>query len=259
MDKIKNLELLQEEVLSAYNRILSDNGINIDQQTGIWKNAPGDKELRFATMPYIGSNYQHAKIKILFVGMDIGRDEGGLDCGNTIVNFDYRRECFASTKPITFPIKAANAHTSGTIVAALHTLKDSYPEYYSFIKDRANIQNRSTILQLRKAITPKRLDVLDNVAQTNFYKFVTKDREPRFGGNDRRFWGDERSAIEKILLEEVKILDADIVWFQGKSQYHNVIKELKHRGVKVIESWHPSYRRACTLNYVLELFKKFDI
>nr|WP_321374019.1 hypothetical protein [uncultured Bacteroides sp.] len=237
------LEQIKNEITSLYNDFYEKNAI--DPKEGIWHNAPEGKELRFATMPHIGNHYAKADMKILFVGLDIGMEEE-----KYIIPLKYRRDCFVHE------IKnCPNAHVSGMMITTLFLQREKYTELWNKVLTHRNLQNRAIINKMRDSFP----SILDNVAQTNFYKFVTVGRTSRTGASDRQFFGDEQGKIEDLFLKEVKILNPDIIWFQGKEfEGYSVYRELKKTSKKVIVSCHPSYIRACTPNYIIELTKNIE-
>lgn len=238
------LEQIKNETTSLYNDFFTKN--KIDPKTGIWNNAPEGKKLRFSTMPHIGNHYTKSDKKILFVGLDIGMDEE-----DSINSLEYRRKCFVHE--IT---KCPNAHVSGMMITALFLLRDNYLESWNEVLTHRNLQNRAIINKMRDNFP---CNILDNVAQTNFYKFVTVGRTCRTGASDRQFFGDEQDKIKELFLKEVEILNPDIIWFQGKEfEGYSVYRELKKTSKKVIVSCHPSYIGACTPNYIIELTKKIE-
>lgn len=66
-----SVEKLQTEIKGVYKTFFEK--LNIDENTGELQ--VDNKILKFATFPYIGSNYSDAKKRILIVGLDIGQDE----------------------------------------------------------------------------------------------------------------------------------------------------------------------------------------
>jgi Uracil DNA glycosylase superfamily. len=238
------LEQIKNEITSLYNDFYEKN--EIDPKEGIWHNAPEGKKLRFATMPHIGEHYAEADKKILFVGLDIGMEEE-----KYIIPLKYRRDCFVHK--IT---NCPNAHVSGMMITALFLQREKYTELWNEVLENRNLQNRAIVNKMRDSFPSY---ILDNVAQTNFYKFVTVGRTYRTGASDRQFFSNEQEKIEELFLKEVEILNPDIIWFQGKEfEGYSVYRELKKTSKKVIVSYHPSYIRACTPNYIIELTKDLE-
>jgi hypothetical protein len=99
-----------------------------------------------------------------------------------------------------------------------------------------------TVLKNLKNILP--IDLLRSIALTNYYKFVTKDRQGRRGSFDRDNFGIS-NEIKKLFISEVEILNPDIVWFQGIDfESYEVFKKLKKQANKnTICAYHPSYVR----------------
>lgn len=215
---MKTLEQLREEIKSLYDGFFAYN--EIDPITGIWKNAPEGRNLRFATMPHIGFNYVEAPKKILFVGYDIGNDEVG-----KLQSFNERDfGCLDLSK--------LNPHIAGTYLETLYLFAqsdDTYKEMWEYFMNSQS-PNKSVI---RYSVGKIDLDanMLSNVALTNLHKFVTIGRgkkndlgkvEGRKGALDRDWFG-IRSKIEDLLIGEIKILKPDIIWFQGKNAINQSI------------------------------------
>lgn len=99
-----------EMVAHEYQRFFEELGI--DPESGVLEIAPTKK---FATFPYIGSSYFGAKRKILFVGMDIGRDE----TPGRIQSFEERNATIECDTHF-------NKHIAGTYNTALYLLKEHY-------------------------------------------------------------------------------------------------------------------------------------
>lgn len=198
------------------------------------------KNKRFASYPFIGENYGKTK-KVLFVGMDIGKDER-----DNIISLEERREDIQNLY-----IGSFNHHIAGTYFSALYYLKDElgltkyWKESSKQDKFSASILNN---VENRKAdrFFPdhENINVLSYVALTNYYKFVTVDRENRSGDKDRVYVF-EPAIEEKLLFDEVSILKPEVILFQGlefnKSKYQHVIEELKAKAL-VYVGCHPAVR-----------------
>lgn len=77
--------------------------------------------------------------------------------------------------------------------------------------------------------------------------------EPFFGDSPEDKTNNQND-IEQLFLDEVELLNPDIIWFHGrKYNGYRVLKTLKDNGRQVIVSDHPSYKNACTPDYVLKL------
>ena len=130
--------------------------LGIDKVTGAL--AIKGRLLKFATFPYVGVNYQTAKRKILFVGLDIGQDE----TPDYIQGFDERRQCVA--RDINF-----NPHIAGTYAMSLFLLKEDYQwqSVWEKVKSYATSQQATKSKNHHDGENP-----LDYVSLTNFFKFV---------------------------------------------------------------------------------------
>jgi hypothetical protein len=215
------------------------------------------EKLRFSGMPYIGSKYEIANKKILFVGLDIGIDERRKE--DTYHDFPSRRICIAGTIDGCDSLDY-NDHISGTYSTALYLLQKyySWEDAWNKLVSRNDITNKTAINNLKNCLP---IEVLDYVSLTNIHKFVTlcrgcdpvKERpncwkeeclEERKSknrtGNDNRKWYNKNEEI-KMLLEEIKILAPDLVYFQGSAAKldDSVIKEINSICDICIE-YHPS-------------------
>ncbi len=212
-----NLQQLKTDYLKFFEEF------KINQTSGILEDYPS---LKFATMPHIGSNYEEAKFKILFVGQDIGKDE----TTNYFQDFDERNQ--SVEKESNF-----NPHIAGTYSSALYLLKD----YFNWESVWEEHNSYPTYSQATKSIIHKENEnPLSFVALTNLHKFVTAKREHRAGDSDRKFV--KREVEEEILLREVEALKPNLVLFQGKWPSDVTIEKIKSKKIQVILARHPSYR-----------------
>lgn len=249
------MEKVQDKIEKLYRDFFDELGIDYNKSnfdelagSGIWKSAPEGKNLRFATLPHIGENYGKGKMKILFVGLDIGKDE--YYKYNRFQTFDMRRDNISIYRSDCFFNK--NAHMSGTYFETLFLLKDEYPDTWEKVYEFKDNQNKPLLNKLKDFLP---VDLLTNIALTNYYKFVAIGREKRQGGEDRDCFG-RNKEIEKLFLDEIEILAPDIIWFQGIDfNRFEIVKELKKTN-KVIIGYHPSYYPvANTPQYIIDLFE----
>ena len=196
----------------------------IDSVTGILSQYPS---VKFITMPYIGSKYYESKRKILFVGMDVGKDETP-GRYQSISDRNMNIECD----------KNFNPHIAGTYCSSLFLLKD----IYNWSDVWECFSKFQTYSQATKHINHKiGENPLSYVALTNLHKFVTINRENRAGDLDRKFL--ERDIEESLFLEEIKILKPEIILFQGKIPSLKTINQIKELDIQILKSFHPSYRK----------------
>ncbi len=242
---------MEKQIKMLYEKFWNENEIN--PETGIWKKAPNGKELRFASMPFIGSHYHTSKIKVLFVGADIGRDEAKLDLGcDTIIDFEQRRCGFENDSFYC----CKNLHVPGTFIATLVAMKELYPESYLLLEQNKGCENRTAIKKLSDKLP---LELMKDIALTNFYKFVKVGREKRKGNQDRQYFGIKKS-IAQLFKDEIITLNPDVVWFQGSVNdiSHCMIKEAEKeigKTIKIIRTYHPSAYRygANMVKYYVDL------
>ena len=218
----------EENIIKLYNEFISKK-LRLDKK-GITQNGKS----RFATYPFIGSNYGTTK-KILFIGLDIGSDEN-----SKIQTIIERR----STIEHPF-IEAYNPHIAGTYFLSLYFLRDEYNwiDYWDNIKNckkqsmqiLKDIENRTKILPL-----PTEINFMSFVALTNAHKFVTVGRTNRLGDQDRK----TLSSLEfELLQSEIDTLEPDIICFQGKKflKHKELLFNISKIGVKMYVGYHPSY------------------
>ncbi len=214
---------------------------DIDPATGILNSYP---EIKFVTMPYIGSKYFISKNKILFVGMDVGKDE-------TPGRFQDLEERNSNIEcDINF-----NPHIAGTYCSALYLLKnkqDWQNVWDKFIK--YDTYSQATKIQNHKDGE----NPLSFVALTNLYKFVTISRANRSGSENRKFL--KKELEESLLLKEIEILRPNIIVFQGKLPSSNTIIKIREKNIEIIFAFHPSNRQKAgrnPQNYILT-FKEIE-
>lgn len=224
---MKTLKHIQEELTALYDDFFKR--MNIDPQSGLWKDAPENAPSRFATMPFIGHSYAEAPIKILFAAYDLGNDES--HDAERIQTFEERHDAVVSNP--------GSPHIAGTYVTTICLLKDQYADEWNRISANETKSNISVIKDSPEG-------VLEHVAMTNRWKFVTVDRIGRQGGNDRVYRN--KQAEMELFYKEVEILNPDIVWFQGTKAAKEYAKTLKAQGRKVYVANHPSNHFGCEIN-----------
>ena len=201
--------------------------MEIDPETGT---TPRQADRKFAAYPYIGSRYgaDPDVRRLLVVGLDIGSDE----TRGRLQRFEERRQAIECT-----PLPELNAHIAGTYFTAL---KYACPgEEWDQFKGRD--QTCQAVLKGGYAIGS---NPLSYVALTNFYKWVTKNRRNKGGGQDRKHV--DRQLKTELLLEEVRLLAPHIVVFQGadfaKPRFRRIRNSVDRLGVEWHVLLHPSNR-----------------
>lgn len=184
----------RKRVEAPYRRFLRD--MEIDPATGT---TPLQAVRKFAAYPYIGSRYgADPDVKrLLVVGLDIGSDE----TPGRLQHFEERRQAIECT-----PLPALNAHIAGTYFTAL--------KYACPGQGWGQIMNRDqTCKAILKDGYALESNPLSYVALTNFYKWVTKNRRNKGGGQDRTHVN--RHLEAELFLEEVRLLAPHVVVFQS--------------------------------------------
>lgn len=212
----------KEQIEIAYQNFFKD--FDIDSSSGVLGKYPNYK---FATMPHIGSNYFSAKKKILFVGLDIGKDE----------THGKYQDLTERNSEVESDIIFKSPHIAGTYCASLYCLKDVYDweNIWSTFSSYPSYSQATKIQHHKKGENP-----LSFVSLTNLHKFVEKGRENRSGDSDRKF--KDKRIEELFLFKEIEILKPEIVFFQGKLPSSYIIQKIKEIKIKMIAAPHPSYR-----------------
>ncbi len=160
-----------------------------------------DNTKRFSGMPFVGNNYGKYSPKILFIGSDIGSDEGNHDFESK------RKRCIPTNNKY-------NAHLAGTYMVALYHLKDhdKFKKLWNddFLKHTARKSLKE--ISVKKERSWEEVATIANaIALTNLHKFVTKDRRQKEGDADRK---NLHNKEMDILIKEIKCFKPDIVIFQ---------------------------------------------
>lgn len=236
---MKELQSLEKSFESLYHQFMQV--MNIDEKTGVVRQEgtpQGEQELRFGGYPYIGSYYPQAKKKILFVGLDLGYDENMND--NSYHTLSSRRECISFTACGFSQLSANpfNAHMSGTYAFSLAALKDEcgWQEAWKLLSADSQRLTKTIINENYNKLP---VDVLDYVALTNLFKFVTVNRKNRTGDSNRKW---EKKDVEMDLLsQEIEILNPDVIILQGSGKYlpSSILNYLKSKHI-LIDVHHPS-------------------
>ena len=211
-----------QKLANVYESFFND--FDINKTTGILQHYP---EIKFMTMPYIGSKYDEAKYKILFVGMDVGKDESS----GKFHSLEDRRKSIETDNDF-------NPHIAGTYGAALYLLEQEHKwqDAWEKMKTFNTFQ-----IGTKRGIHSDNQNPLSFVALTNLHKFVTVSRLHRSGGENRKFL--KAKVEEKLLLDEIDILRPQLVLFQGKLPSQSAIEELRKRNLEIILAPHPSNRK----------------
>lgn len=209
----------------------------IDEKTGCLNN---NKKLKFPTFPYIGSKYGKAK-RILIVGLDIGSDE---EIG--IKSFEKRQTDIEKKL-----VSKHNPHIAGTYFTALFFLKENlgWQRYWNKLKD---IPSCKKALQKQEKLP--QLNPLSYVALTNYYKFVSKNRGNKTGGENRVHLDKEFET--NFFIDEVKIFNPDMIIFQSLSfKNENILlNKLLKLKMPIYIGPHPSYRGKRKPDYFIKKY-----
>lgn len=189
-----------------------------------------NKLLKFATYPFVGSEYINTSKKILFVGYDIGQDE----TPGSIQTYIDRRVSVESPK-------VKNPHIAGTFATALYFLKNEY----NWEKHWELFNEYPTCYQAYRNLMLEHIGInpLSHIALTNFFKFVEVDRINRTGDGDRKTIKQEDEF--ELIQKEIELFNPKIIILQGVSLggYANVFNNLKAKGIDVYLGYHPANRK----------------
>lgn len=222
--RTKNTPVIEKKITNLYKEFFNVVGVN--HKTG---ELQSNKKLKFATYPYIGSEYGK-RTKVLFIGLDIGKDEKR----GAILGFMEKREV---VEGLDSNRKKMNPHIAGTYVSTIYFFKKNW----GMIRNTRSY--KGGIMKFREKCED---NLLSYISFTNLHKFVTKDRRYRSGGKDREYIWQEREL--KLLMDEIKIFKPNILLFQskkfGESKYVELIKKLRkqYKDMKIYIAPHPSYR-----------------
>lgn len=236
---------IQEKIKKLYQDFF--NTLSIINKTG--ELVINNHFYKFATYPFIGSNYVNAKKRILFVGLDIGADE----TPGYVQSFKER-----SNNIETYPIEKKNPHIAGTYISALYFLKDEYDwekEWNLTIKYPTCQQALKYLKGELSNISP-----LSNISLVNYFKFVDKGRDNRAGNKNRKYINELEE--NKLFIEEIKLFQPDLLIFQSLSfqHYNTLLAKVKELKIETLIAPHPAYREKegrQPSNYINKIYNPF--
>ena len=236
---------LEKKLKSLYDSFCGE--MDINTTTGI----VGDSSIRFSGAPYVGSRYENAKSRILFIGMDIGADEQFHDFGSRRNEISHTDRGFTE-----IPAKSPfNPHIYGTYAMSLALLNNIYG-WDSIWNQFSSDLNRTACEAIKAFHKIIPVELLDYVSLTNTHKFVTIDRQNRTGDMDR-YWQKEELEID-LLKKEVEIFDPEVIVIQslGLSYLRDTLTIPSER---VIVSAHPAARSRHyrSIGYITSLVNEF--
>jgi hypothetical protein len=214
---------------------------SIDNKSGIVQGT----NRRFATKIAIGDNYKSSQTKLLFVSLDMGKDECFKE--NRFQNYEERKNN-ALNEDLN-----KNPHMAGVYGTALFFLKNQnkwedewqkYSQSNKFFKEA--IKDNIDIL-------PK--NVLSYISLINFYSFVTVGRgcemdergqkigkkEERTGGSDRIFIN--RQSEINLLVEIINTVKPNVIVVQSQTLrkcFRDEIKPKINYDLDIYIGYHPS-------------------
>ncbi len=224
------IESLENDIKKIYTIFYDEVGIN--PETGI----PEGVDKRFIGEPYLGTQYSTAKKRILYVGLDQGKDEG-------VHTFYSKRKIISPTAKGYTTIHSRgtfNPHFYGIYAMTMRLLYKEYgwiELWKKFSKDESCTAREA--ISRNHNVLP--VDLLDYIAFTNGHKFVTINRINRSGSQDRQWNDGIQKEYELHLLEqEIRVLKPHFVIFQGV-KFKNIVSSLSiDDSIKTIVMHHPS-------------------
>lgn len=228
--------------------------LGIDENTGIVKSVP---EKRFATKIAIGENYINSDNRILFVSLDMGKDE--YYSQNTFQDFEQRRSSVCNGGNL----QDKNPHMAGVYGTALYFLKDKYNWKKSWQLLEEKYQFFREIINSNKDVLPQ--DVLTHISLINFYNFVTVGRTGRTGSSDRNFVNEKEEI--KLIIDIINTINPNIIIVQSKTlsnYFRNLIKPYISNNTDIYIGYHPSIfgrgiKNRIPKNYIKNLVEKGKI
>ena len=203
--------------------------MKIDKNTGV---VSGTNK-RFVTKPAIGKNYFKSERKVLFVSLDVGKDELFVEKGiNAYQSIESRTESVCYSQP-------TNPHMSGVYGTSLYLLK----EKNNWDKESSLMENSSVsfLKFLNENFNEMPKEVLSNISLINFYNFVEIGREKRVGNSDRKFLN--KKAELKLVIDILNVLKPNDIIVQGfpiHKFFNNEIKSKLDFNCKLYNVIHPS-------------------
>jgi len=194
--------------------------LGVDPATG----HVGSPYIKFASYPHIGSAYGNLR-RLVVVGQDIGSDA----TPGKIQTYDERRGQIEDKA-----LRNHNPHMAGTCILSMHLLRSECGDWDRWLEQDLQATPKALLDSPTTLPTPNPLAC---IAFTNHHKFlVTKS------GKKVQL---DRELEEKFLLEEIRVLGADMVLLQGAGFRHDrellrCLNPLAH----VFVSDHPSVRGA---------------
>ena len=238
MSRSELLRSLQE----AYLRFFCDLGIH--PHTGAIRLGHCTCDRRFACYPYVGSRYgQDEGTRLLLVGLDIGADKKkdtapdcheGCGTRGVIECFECRRSSIEDKK-----IRCHNPHIAGTYFTAMR-----YPRPVEEWENCKGLERpcQQILKEEEEGDKLPKTNALSRIALTNFYKWVTTDGKDMSTTLNRTNFCRERE--ERLLVDEVRSLEPDVVVFQGadfqKPQFAQLRNSVHEAGAEWHILYHPS-------------------
>jgi len=247
---MKTLLEIERQITDLYEKFYDE--VGVDRESGILR----DTNQKFPGAPFIGTLYPNVNKKILFVGLDIGSDEG-------MHTFQSRREIISHSAngkteiPYEEPF---NAHISGTYALAFALLYDTIGQKDSWQKFSSD-ENETAYTAIKTHHSEIPVELLDYICLTNAHKFVTIDRKNKGGDQDRQW--DKVVTREKeleLLKGEINIIKPEIIIFQGKD-FSSIVPMLQlDNNIKTLVTYHPSYRDRYhkTIGYLKMMAEKIN-
>ncbi len=231
---------MTDKLDKLYEEFFKEN--SIDNKSGIVQGT----DRRFATKIAIGNNYKSSQTKLLFVSLDMGRDEFFKE--NRFQNYEDRK-----TNALNEDLNDKNPHMAGVYGTTLSFLKNQNNWENEWQKYSQSNKFFREAIKENIDILPK--NVLSYISLINFYNFVTvgrgfkidekeqkkNEKEGRTGGSDRIFINPQ-SEIE-LLTNIINTIKPNIIIVQSKTlkgYFLNHIKPKISYDSDIYIGYHPS-------------------
>lgn len=229
---------MTDKLDKLYEEFFKEN--SIDNKSGIVK----DRDKRFATKIAIGNNYKSSQTKLLFVSLDMGKDE----CFEENCFQDYEKR---KNNALNEDLSEKNPHMAGVYGTALYFLKNQNNWENEWQKFSQSNKFFREVIKDNIDVLPT--NVLSYISLINFYNFVTigrgfkinekDEKRGRAGDSDRKFINPNPQSEIELLINTINIIKPNIIIVQSKTlkgYFLNLIKPKISYDLDIYIGYHPS-------------------